>query len=153
MPYYHSHGDAMFESLGTLWSIFCAMAADNTLLDGLYLVIDALDECEESSRDNLLKCFRGYFESRSGESKPFDIPFLKAVVTGRPYTNLERLLHGQAFFIRLKTEENEGHINEDISSFISHEIDKIGHSYTDGLRKDIHRSLVSRQMECSFGRH
>lgn len=105
MPHYLSQGDKLVQSWGTLWSIFCSATADRTSLDGVYLVVDALDECEESSRELLLKDSEQFFNLQSS-TKNLDSTFLKVLATSRPYPNIETLLK-PAFCIRLKTENNE----------------------------------------------
>jgi hypothetical protein len=116
MPEYLSHGDGVVDSLGTLWKVFLDVIADKTLMDGVYLIVDALDECEQSSRETLIQYFEQNFHTGSSVD-PDSTTFLKVLVTGRPYKRIERFLH-PAFCIRLKTENEEGNINKDITSFI-----------------------------------
>jgi hypothetical protein len=116
MPYYVSHGSGLTQSLGSLWNIFCAVTADSTLLDGIYLIVDALDECEETSRENLMTYFEQYFIARSSEAS--SSTFLKILVTSRPYPKIERLFQSMPC-IRLRTGSHEGRINKDIEAFIS----------------------------------
>jgi hypothetical protein len=141
MPYYISQGTNMVESLGTLWKIFRAVTTDRKYLDGVYVFVDALDECDETSRENLLSYFEQHFNDISKDS---DSTFLKVVATSRPYPRIEHSLPSD-FCIRLKTEDAEGRINEDISSFISHTINKImGAEYDKGLLKDIEDSMKAQ---------
>jgi Cdc6-like AAA superfamily ATPase len=116
IPEYRSQGDAMVNSLATLWKIFLAVTEDQTALDGIYIVVDALDECQEESRESLSRYFRDYFDSRRSANAN-TATFLTVLVTSRPYAKIERQL-SPAFCTRLKTENDEGNINRDITSFI-----------------------------------
>ncbi|KAI5793469.1 hypothetical protein FPQ18DRAFT_425681 [Pyronema domesticum] len=102
-PEYLSHGEAMVQSLDTLWKIFLAALADGKFLDGVYLVVDALNECEELSRELLSRYFEDDFATKSPAKDSDSTTFLKALVTSRPYPRIERLLK-PGFCIRLRTE-------------------------------------------------
>ncbi|KAI5785476.1 hypothetical protein FPQ18DRAFT_243942, partial [Pyronema domesticum] len=51
MHHYASRKEKIVDSLDILWKLFCAITTDHRFLDGVYLVVDALDECEETSRN------------------------------------------------------------------------------------------------------
>jgi hypothetical protein len=125
MPHYHSLGNNLVQSLGTLWEIFCAAIKDRDRLQGVYLIVDALHECDEASRGQLLKLFEDHFNSRLSDCS--NTPFLKVLATSRPYEEIKRLLQPceTSFCIRLKTENSEEEINGDIVLFISHKIDEL----------------------------
>lgn len=127
----------MIESLGTPWKIFRAVTADQNQLDGIYLIVDVLDECEETSRDNLIRHFQQLIDSRP----PDTLPFLKIVVTGRPYAKIESVLQPD-FCIRLKSEDNEEKINRDITAYVSDQIKNMEADYDDSLLRDIYQSLT-----------
>ncbi|KAI5793532.1 hypothetical protein FPQ18DRAFT_170759 [Pyronema domesticum] len=135
MLHYASRKEKMVDSLDILRKFFCAITTDHRSLDGVYLVVDALDECEETSRKKLVEHFEQHFASR--ESNFQNSSFLKVLATSRPYPRIEDLLHPSCC-IRLKTEDDEDNINQDIRTFISY---KIG-----GLKttRDILDSLMAR---------
>jgi len=87
-------------------------------------MLDALDECEERSRDELLDMFSNYFlPSRDNRSNFISGgSSLQELMTSRPYdqiyTKLFRLLRFEST-IRLKTEDHGREIDADIQSFIS----------------------------------
>jgi hypothetical protein len=64
MPHFISCKKKMLDSLETLWQLFCAITTDHRYLDGVYLVVDALDECEETAREKLIERFEQYFAAR-----------------------------------------------------------------------------------------
>jgi hypothetical protein len=87
IPYYASCKEKMIESLDILWKSFCAITTDHRYLDGVYLVVDALDEGEETSRKKLIERFEQNFASR--ESNCQNPTFLKVLATSRPYSRIE----------------------------------------------------------------
>jgi hypothetical protein len=147
MPHYLGQGSGLVKSVGMLWEIFRDITANNTLLDGIYLVVDALDECDDTSRKSLLRYFLDFFNS--GFPDGSNSPFIKILATSRPYQDIEQLLQQRSLFlIRLKTENNEENINKDIEAFVSHEIDKLrtdtNTHYDNLLLEDIRNTLIAR---------
>lgn len=144
MPHYRSRGDNLVQSLGTLWEIFCAAIQDYDRLQGVYLVVDALDECEEASMGQLLKLFEDHFNSRLSDCS--NTPFLKVLATSRPYAKIERLLQPcePSFCIRLKTKKNEKKINGDIVLFISQKINELRASLGSSLLQEIEEILTAK---------
>jgi hypothetical protein len=142
-PEYLSHGpEVMFQSLDTLWKIFLAAIADGKLLDGAYLVINALDECQESSRELLSRYFEDYFATKSPAKDSDSTTFLKVLVTSRPYPGIEGLLK-PSFCTRLITENDEGKINRDIISFIADQTEHLrSKGYSDCLIQEVRKSLT-----------
>jgi hypothetical protein len=141
-PEYHSHGEAMVQSLDTLWKIFLAALADGKLSDGVYLVVDPLDECEESSRKFLPRYFEDYFATISPAKDSDLTTFLQVLVTSRPYPRIERLLK-PSFCIRLRTENDEVNINRDIISFIADKTEQLRHEgYSDSVIQEDRESLT-----------
>jgi hypothetical protein len=143
MPHFSSCKENMVELLHILWQLFCAITPDHRYLDGIYLVVDALDECEEWSRRELIMYFEQYFASR--ESNWQNSCFLKVLATSRPYARIEHLLH-PSFCIRLKTEDDEKNINRDIRAFISYEVERLKTEchFDDFISQEILDSLTAR---------
>jgi hypothetical protein len=136
MPYYVSQGNDMVQSLGAMWKIFGAVMEDHMHLDGVYIVVDALDECDDS-REFLSRHIE--LNSRPSNSSTT----LRLLVTSRPYSNIEGLLQ-PASWIRLQTENAHENINKDIMSFVSHRISEMkqGSSvYTDRFLKRLQERL------------
>lgn len=123
-----SQGNKMVNSLDTLWNIFQSTISDSENTDGIYIIIDSLDECgkkdikDRNRRDRkaLLNYFQDYLQNgptanlkdddnsspREGTTDPKRL-FLKLLVMSRPYQNIEDFMMDQNLFmsIRLKTEE------------------------------------------------
>jgi hypothetical protein len=135
-----SEEESMAESLGTLWTILCDITSDFSRLNGVYLVVDALDECDEITRNSLLNQFQQHFDSRPSSRPRSSFP--KVLVTSRPNASIERLLR-PGFSVRPKTEDYEGNINGDITSFISYEINELRDNCAEPLLKKMHDSLTN----------
>ena len=138
MKTYTPEGAQLYESFQSLWQVFLSMATDS-VAQGTYIVLDAMDECEETSRCDLLKELGNYFGSKSGKVTKAT---LKILITSRPYPEIRSLL--QKFpIIRLKTEDEEGKINTDILSFVSRTVDELAteRGYDPELKEDVRKSL------------
>ena len=103
----------------TMWNIIRAAVSDSRC-SNILCVIDALDECEESSRRLLMKALVDFFKIEAGAPNYY----FKVVVTGRPYAALEKgfvLLPS----IRLRAEDEETRPIEDIRLYISHRVHEV----------------------------
>jgi hypothetical protein len=142
MSFYNVHGDRLYTSFAALWSIFINTAYD-ARLGGVYCILDALDECEEQSRAELIQqigChFSGTLVARSGQR---EWAGLKLIITSRPYDDI-RIRLSQFTVIRLKAEQEEKSINDDIALYITHEVHNLAklRGYTEDLTKHVHNEL------------
>lgn len=132
-------GPKMLESLDVLWQVFVSIATD-TLSNGIY-VLDALDECEKSSRDDLLQRLSSYFLP---ESKTTVNTYIKVLITIRPYQEIPILLLKNQN-IRLKTESEGRNSNANITSLINHKVDELADicRYDSGLKEMVRAKLNS----------
>lgn len=138
MVHYINQGAIMVESLDTLWRIFLSIITD-PLSNGTYIILDALDECEKTSRDDLLRRLSEYFRSSSETTDTY----LKVLITSRPYPEIQILLQEQPTTTRLKVEDEEQNINADISSFVSHKVDELAkeRGYDLRLKEEVQKAL------------
>jgi hypothetical protein len=119
MEHYYKNKTLMLDSLSILWEIFSSITI-NSLCRGIYIVLDALDECREYSRNLLFGKLNSHFGSSS--NKTLDL-FLKVLMTSRPYKEVAKLLI--ELVCRLKTEEEEEKINAGIWSYILHKVERL----------------------------
>lgn len=133
-----AHGSKMLESLDLLWNIFI-FAATDPLSDGTYIILDALDECEKHSRDDLFRRLGSYFLPEVKKSR---VPYLKVIITSRPYREIQLLLSKHRT-IRLKTEDEGSNISADISSFIWHKVEEMAEicHYNSELKEKVRAKL------------
>lgn len=140
MGAYRASGSKMVDSLDLLWNIFIAAAAD-PITAGSYIVLDGLDECEKVSRTDFLRRLNNYFQPEvTNPSKPY----LKVLITSRPYREIE-LLISKHRTIRLKTEDEGSNIQADITRFISQKVDEMQEIcyYNSELKKRVRTKLES----------
>lgn len=133
-----AHGSKMLESLDLLWNIFISATTD-PLSDGTYIILDALDECGKHSRDDLLRRLGNYFLH---EVKKAPKPYLKVLITSRPYREIQLLLSKHRK-IRLKTEDEGSNISADINSFIWHKVEEMAEicDYNSELKEKVRAKL------------
>ncbi|PTB63088.1 pfs domain-containing protein [Trichoderma citrinoviride] len=84
MPRYRERGAKLFESFDALWEIFMIVAADQST-GQKYCIIDALDECDQTSQEVLLRQLQETFDG----SRDMNIHIL---ITSRPYSEIEEYL-------------------------------------------------------------
>jgi ankyrin repeat protein len=111
---YNSHGPELEKDYGLLWKIFLTIAS---LLKNLIVVIDAIDECEEGTRDKFLDNIADLTENRGQDTTM--TPSIKFVITSRPFPGRRYDLD----LLQLNT--SVVGIGEDIKLFINTRVDSI----------------------------
>ncbi|KAH7381872.1 ankyrin repeat-containing domain protein, partial [Cadophora sp. MPI-SDFR-AT-0126] len=114
LPEYRRIGSNMTESFEALWGIFRDATSDPHIFDTICLV-DALDECDEASRLELIDNLK---EIYSTEATSNFATRLKILVTSRPYEEIDRrfrTLTNVFPTIRLKGEEESKIISQEIN--------------------------------------
>jgi hypothetical protein len=106
----------------------------------IILLIDALDECEVSSRDNLIQLI----SSLVGKQRDLDRSSLKVLMTSRNWRGIEDRFKGVAH-IRLKAEDYHG-IHEDVSCFIREQALRMQNitGCPDAVRKSLESELIAK---------
>jgi ankyrin repeat protein len=120
---FRSEGIKLLGSFFKLWNILTAAAADPNAGE-IICVLDALDECEESSRFELIEAVNRYY-SESGKNQAN----LKFVVTSRPYSTIEQRfakLTTKMPTIRLQGEDESELISKEINLVIKSRVPEIG---------------------------
>jgi hypothetical protein len=85
-----NYGKALAHNLSELWRILLECATSPNTGE-VVCVLDALDECEASSRNQLINKLKEFYCDPSVQSKS---PKLKFLVTSRPYSDLENYFAG-----------------------------------------------------------
>lgn len=104
-----------------LWNLFCKIV-EEVKLDKLFLVVDALDECNLQSQNDLIQLFQG------AVAQPLCI---KILFSSRPNNEIKKIFsHCSARAPGLMRHEEAGnledHINQDIDCYIEGEVARIG---------------------------
>jgi ankyrin repeat protein len=82
---YKVEGEKLFQSFHKLWGILTKAASDPKA-GQVICVLDALDECAESGRYQLIDAFNTFYQQSGSANKPQ----LRFIVTSRPYLDIER---------------------------------------------------------------
>ncbi|KAJ6084525.1 hypothetical protein N7486_011325 [Penicillium sp. IBT 16267x] len=126
-------GDKLFQSFDGLWNIFMAITA-NPQAGDIICVVDALDECQDDDRDQLIRAVGELY--LRGDNKRT----LKFLITSRPYDHIRnRFQQLEDRMIHLSGE------NQDEVEKISREINLVIASRVDEISRQ--RSLESTERE------
>jgi hypothetical protein len=114
-----------------MWRILVNIIKDSQA-EGIYCLIDALDECENESRENLLSEFKRLLSPSQLSEKIF----VKFVITSRPDPDITRS------FPSLQLDS--GIVKADLLKFIDVRVDEISKamSYPPGLKKETKKILT-----------
>ncbi|KAF6817149.1 nacht and ankyrin domain protein [Colletotrichum sojae] len=115
---FESYGEMLRDNFHRLWAILinCAKSPD---AGEIVCVLDALDECDETGRKEILLKLRTFDNSQSR---------LKFLITGRPYDHLEDEFKGlseKGVCIQLDGDDKSEEISEEINLVIEHKVDII----------------------------
>ncbi|KAF2789052.1 hypothetical protein K505DRAFT_99080, partial [Melanomma pulvis-pyrius CBS 109.77] len=135
---YAEAGERLFEGfnvLPSLWRTLASMAQDASV-SRLYLLVDALDECEQ----DLLRTFLHLATSPTASCK------IKWVFTSRNIQSIqEQLLHVN-FSHHTSLEVNSSRVSEAVVSFIRSKVDLLAKqkSYSEALKQQVRRDMEAR---------
>jgi hypothetical protein len=113
-------GQNFAQEFGTLWNILMTVLKEPG--HNLICVLDGLDECEESTRDMLIKQLSTFY-SKSGGAEA-ESSFLKVIVTSRPYRPIEVGFH-ELPTIRLKAEDDITATSQDIELVVKARVKRL----------------------------
>jgi len=121
---YEMQGQNLVRSFTALWTIFVNIATDPAS-GPTYIIIDALDECEEATRQSLLQSIRA-FKTHPQDRQSASSRHVKFILTGRP--SLKELEHsddaGSEHRIPIDENLESGH-GGDIWIFIQQRVEEI----------------------------
>jgi hypothetical protein len=130
--HYNHQGRRLFDGdygLHALWSLLLEISQDS-LLNRLYLVIDALDECGHF-QENLLQLL-----TRGASALPSKV---KWIITSRNEPQIKQMLEDSTFVLDISLELNSQHVVSAVQAFIECKVDqlqKMNH-YDDELRRQV----------------
>ncbi|OAF56656.2 hypothetical protein VC83_07280 [Pseudogymnoascus destructans] len=113
---YDFHGPQFDRSFNELWRIFVAMAGDKRI-GPISVIIDAIDECEERTRERFLRSIVELIDrSRSTGSST---PCIRFLITSRPFL-------GRVYTTNyLQIDQSQSHIEQDLRLVIQTKVDGI----------------------------
>jgi ankyrin repeat domain-containing protein 50 len=136
---YENNGEHLRTMFSTLWEILEKSAKDPEASE-IICVLDALDECKESARKDLIKNL-GQFYSRRNKTNMK----LKFLLTGRPYENIERSFYSSIndmLSISLKGEDESEKISREIDLVIDDRIPRICKDRRFPLELEVQNALI-----------
>ncbi|KAL8740703.1 MAG: hypothetical protein Q9190_006623 [Brigantiaea leucoxantha] len=143
LPSYRSYGKKLREVFSELWEILVKSAQDLEAGE-VICILDALDECEEDARKQLItKLVAFYSELESQDASLFTLKFL---VTSRPYEDLEhkfQSLSGNSTYLHFDGGDKSQQIGQEINLVIDAKIPDIAGQFNEKDRKHISKRLKS----------
>ncbi|XHF97076.1 hypothetical protein AWENTII_000679 [Aspergillus wentii] len=129
LPAHKANGDTLTMKRSELWQILvdCATASEGS---EIICVLDALDECEKSSRSWILNVLEKFFSNEEMRSKSK----LKFLITSRPYQDLEYSFENfpkNAAYMRLDGDEKYDQIREEIDLVIDAKVETLTRKFND----------------------
>ena len=120
-----------------LWDIFVEML-DRCKCPRVYVVVDALDECQDDAMPNFLKLI-----VRTGHGRPSQIRWL---LTSRPLDSAEQELLAGSDQVMVSLELNMKHISQGVAIYISYKVAELNRrqGYGPILRRDMENELVQK---------
>jgi hypothetical protein len=126
-----------------LWNILTNSASDPEAGE-VICVLDALDECEESGRYNIITALNTLYKKISCSKRT--LPKLKFLVTSRPYLDIERKfteLTQDLPTIRLQGEQESEAIRREIDLVIKWRVSRFG---SELQLNDLERSTLEKEL-------
>ena len=141
LPSHRSYGDNLKNKFSELWEILIK-AAEDPEAGEIVCILDALDECEHTEREELIRelvSFVSRTETRRNRSFP-----LKFLVTSRHYGDIEgnfEPLFEVSTFVRFDGNDKSHVIAEEINLVIDAKIPEIAKHFTAEQRESIRKRL------------
>lgn len=150
---YDKQKDHLFSSpnaVQSLWRIMCNMVNSHNLRQ-IYIVIDALDECEAECAETLLTLIDPTFDQERDQEEGNLFSScedqrsekVKWLVTSRNEIAIKQMLAG---VMHISLESNESHVSEAVSQFIVLKVNQLQRrkSYDSKLRKLVEGQLLEK---------
>ena len=137
LPSYKSYGEKLGDMFGELWGLLIKCAKDPEAGE-VICIIDALDECEEDAREQLINKLVGFFSQK--ESSDRLSCTLKFLVTSRPYDDIEQKfepLSGVSTYLRFDGDDKSHKIGQEIDLVIDAKIPNIAGDFSNEDRTRI----------------
>ena len=134
---YNQMKDRLFDNFDALWRILLKILRDFNAGE-IYLLIDALDECEKSTRRDLLISLAELFTSpQTGGTAN-----VKFLVTCRPEEDIQNYLFDINGYLRVDSAK----VNADLSKFIQVKVNDLSRKkrYSDELKNKVQSALITK---------
>ena len=120
-----------------LWHIFLEML-DRCTASKIYIIVDALDECQDGWMGDFLKLI-----VRNGLDRPAKFKWL---LTSRPLDSAERALLAGNDQVQVSLELNSNYVLEAVKAYITDKVNELSryHNYTPSLTKALETELLAK---------
>ena len=154
MSSFRENGQNLPDMFGSMWDIF-KNAAEDPDAGETVCIIDALDECQEASAQDLIGRIGRFYSNESRKKTS-----LKFLITSRPYHDIENEFSSviqDMESIRLRGEEESQTIGKEIYSVIPNRIQRISDSrkypFEPGVKKALIECLQNMQNQTYLWLH
>ncbi|KJR84975.1 uncharacterized protein SPSK_08353 [Sporothrix schenckii 1099-18] len=129
LPSHKSHGKRLAQDFLELWKILISCAQSDDAGE-IICVLDALDECEQRSRHELIDCLRQFYTDQQPTSAKTSK--LKFIITSRPYDDLEKQFARFATVncIKFHGDDKSAEISREIDLVIDELVDEVAGSFS-----------------------
>ncbi|KAI3317871.1 hypothetical protein HD806DRAFT_355125 [Xylariaceae sp. AK1471] len=142
LPSHKSYGKALAQNFSELWRIMvgCAGSSDT---GEVVCILDALDECEKNSREQLIDKLKEFYREQHNVSKSK----LKFLITSRPYDDLEADFgeFPASNYLRFEGDDKSADISREINLVIDERVNKIASNLTAEDRRKLSDRLKSME--------
>ncbi|CAI7570466.1 unnamed protein product [Penicillium crustosum] len=140
LPAHKNYGKSLTRSLSGLWNILldCAKSPHT---GEIVCIFDALDECEEQSRLQLISKLKEFYCQPQGSSALSSK--LSFLITSRPYTEIEREFEGFSTteYLHFDGDKKSPAISREIDLVIDEHVRQIAGNFTPGDQLEISKRL------------
>ena len=139
MTQFYNHGEHIRTMIIALWSIL-EEAVSSPDAGRIICVLDALDECGETAKKDLITRLSNFYCNRDQLKTK-----LKFLVTSRPYSNIERAFQtkiSDMTSISLRGEDETDKISAEIDLVIDHKIPQISKNRRYPLEPEVQNALI-----------
>ena len=143
-PNYKNHGANLSQMFSDLWEILMKCAKDPEV-GRITCVIDALDECEEESRNHFVKELTRLFSSKSTHQRVNCS--LKFIVTSQPGEDIKdqfEQLSGNGSYLHIDIDSYSSDVGRDIDLVIDSQVKEFAAKFDSEKQKFIADHLKSR---------
>ncbi|GKT90334.1 LOW QUALITY PROTEIN: NACHT and ankyrin domain protein [Colletotrichum tofieldiae] len=139
-----NYGDGLRNNFQQLWQTLkdCAKNSD---AGEIVCVLDALDECNKDSRQEILEVLESFY---FGDQLHQSASRLKFLITSRPYDDLETSFENfttSEAYIRFDGDDKSEEIRHEIDLVIDHKVNDFGKDFRDEHRQEISDRLKAME--------
>ncbi|KAF4459721.1 ankyrin repeat-containing [Fusarium albosuccineum] len=140
---FERQGSSMIRSFALLWRIFLRIVTDPKV-GPLYVILDALDECEEASRQKLLESI---YDILADSSQPMQSGSrVKFLITSRPFLHQSYANTKKALQCQISIDDDQTGYTDDLRVFIQERVHEISlnRQFSSDIREFLYQTITSK---------